>query len=953
MSSKTYKPEEYKKTQKSRYNPGISPNQQNGSDALKNSQNEKKDGKIDNRKYDNNIKSSYRKLETDKIPEGYRVVEAPPNQEEIIKSLKQSQVNQGTSLDNNTKAYNENEYKKRQEQGDENSKKSEQNSPNSYSYQYKQQNSQRATSSTYQYNKNQYQQYQKQGSKVSMDSKNQIISKNKFENENDDDYIPPPKSKSIRNSQQVQKVQQQAQTQQQQNVYYEYKSNISSNNVKNNNNINNQHIQPRQIQSINTISEKNESAFNSIKDNSTQQQIKGSFGQNQNIIQQDEPQTQFRQVTSYLTKEERFSNLNQNQNFDQNNNNTQEKIQGNLDQIKEESSRGNITSQIIRQSNNSYLQSQRGANQSISIGETKNSGIQQQFQQNQNQNENQQLFQLRSEQRKDSYKIQAKQSPLKQSGFQIQEQKKSLQSQQNPGQQDVFVKQPSQNNLYTNFYNNNINNDHNSSNYQFNANQKWYQNSFLTKKQIVDKNITIQEIRNTLNQKDQFFTDSEFPPTAENIGGDYNYATWRRINEVYQNPQLFLHDQDIDATDLQQGNLGNGYFLAALTALVEYDQQIVYDLFQFNDQIEEKGLYSASLCWVGKWEKVIVDNYFPMTGKNPSFSRSRKNLVWVMIIEKIWAKLHGSYCQIDAGLSKELLHDLTGAPSRTFFINPSDRNSYIDCWNRIRFAQEQQYIITASSLKKNGDTDLGFGVCANQCFVILQSMETQIDGQLVRILRLRNSWNINNWKQISGENDPFLKSVPEKLKEQLEYNGRNNQDGLFLIEYNDFVNLFESIQICYAQKNALSTGIRFQGSNQGTCFKVNIEEPGIYQFQVHQRSIRCAPFEIQDNLSPSNFYNKLSLIICPENNPRQCIIAVQGNQRDLASFRLIDDIQTIQAGVYYVYVEVEKSAYNSQECGFSVYGLRKVEIQQVENATLGTFAQESSQTCKNVLIEKY
>ena len=46
-----------------------------------------------------------------------------------------------------------------------------------------------------------------------------------------------------------------------------------------------------------------------------------------------------------------------------------------------------------------------------------------------------------------------------------------------------------------------------------------------------------------------------------------------------------------------------------------------------------------------------------------------------MIIEKAWAKIHGSYCQIDGGLTKEALHDLTGAPTKTFFLNESEEEN--------------------------------------------------------------------------------------------------------------------------------------------------------------------------------------------------------------------------------------------------------------------------------------
>ena len=35
----------------------------------------------------------------------------------------------------------------------------------------------------------------------------------------------------------------------------------------------------------------------------------------------------------------------------------------------------------------------------------------------------------------------------------------------------------------------------------------------------------------------------------------------------------------------------------------------------------------------------------------------------MILLEKAWAKLHGSYLRIEAGFAEHVMHDLTGAPT--------------------------------------------------------------------------------------------------------------------------------------------------------------------------------------------------------------------------------------------------------------------------------------------------
>lgn len=72
------------------------------------------------------------------------------------------------------------------------------------------------------------------------------------------------------------------------------------------------------------------------------------------------------------------------------------------------------------------------------------------------------------------------------------------------------------------------------------------------------------------------------------------------------------------------------------------------------------------MCDMGIWQTVIIDDYFPTYGDGVAFSGPKidKNIteIWVLLLEKAWAKLFGSYYVINAGFTEDALRDLTGAP---------------------------------------------------------------------------------------------------------------------------------------------------------------------------------------------------------------------------------------------------------------------------------------------------
>jgi hypothetical protein len=72
---------------------------------------------------------------------------------------------------------------------------------------------------------------------------------------------------------------------------------------------------------------------------------------------------------------------------------------------------------------------------------------------------------------------------------------------------------------------------------------------------------------------------------------------------------------------------------------------------------------------------------------------SNGKFVWVPIIEKAFAKAHGSYKAMEGGNMDESMRILTGAPA--FTIKIKDKN-LDDLWRIIKRCFEKKYVLSCS-----------------------------------------------------------------------------------------------------------------------------------------------------------------------------------------------------------------------------------------------------------------
>lgn len=113
-----------------------------------------------------------------------------------------------------------------------------------------------------------------------------------------------------------------------------------------------------------------------------------------------------------------------------------------------------------------------------------------------------------------------------------------------------------------------------------------------------------------------------------------------------------------------------------------------------NQELNKAGCYALVFYIDGEKRTIVVDDYFPYNEqkKNWAFSKPDQECdIWVLLLEKAWAKIHGNYQRIEAGTNGEALPALTGAPAE--FTYHSEVKDKEDLWKSISEADKKNYII--------------------------------------------------------------------------------------------------------------------------------------------------------------------------------------------------------------------------------------------------------------------
>jgi calpain-15 len=131
--------------------------------------------------------------------------------------------------------------------------------------------------------------------------------------------------------------------------------------------------------------------------------------------------------------------------------------------------------------------------------------------------------------------------------------------------------------------------------------------------------------------------------------------------------------------------------------------------------------------------------------------------MWVLLLEKAYAKLHGNYWTLRGGFANEGMIDLTGCPSTNYdFTKPSVIKMIEngDLFKEMIRFDEQGYLLSASTpgedrwTGKNAEVPAG-GLVPGHAYSVIQVREALGN----RLVNIRNPWGRFEWDGDWHDND--------------------------------------------------------------------------------------------------------------------------------------------------------------------------------------------------------
>ena len=331
------------------------------------------------------------------------------------------------------------------------------------------------------------------------------------------------------------------------------------------------------------------------------------------------------------------------------------------------------------------------------------------------------------------------------------------------------------------------------------ANAKIYKNQKLCETNQIWNDDIFQPIKKNLCPVDSYGR-WNFPEgiTSSDVEGWENII-WARAETIFNSKNYQVFYEGILSDDIIQGGLGDCYFLSAVAALCKFPK-LVEKLFYFKQKSQEH-CYGCYYKISGIWQLVLIDDYIPCYGnygKNPAFTSSNGNELWVILLEKAWAKLNGNYAKAIGGEPHEVFDVITNAWSEKIKLENSKSDSI---WQSMNNAVKNGFIMTAGTSTDTYNLNIEeLGLIPGHAYTCLEVKEVTTKSGKVKLVHLRNPWGNGEW---SGDWCDSSRKWTDDIRKQVGKEKKSVEQGSFWMAFEHFLTYYSTLGICHLYENYL------------------------------------------------------------------------------------------------------------------------------------------------------
>ncbi|KAJ6657440.1 hypothetical protein lerEdw1_002499 [Lerista edwardsae] len=306
--------------------------------------------------------------------------------------------------------------------------------------------------------------------------------------------------------------------------------------------------------------------------------------------------------------------------------------------------------------------------------------------------------------------------------------------------------------------------------------------------------------------------------------------------DLCEEPHLFVNG--ISSHDLNQGKLGNCWFVAACSCLALGKSLWQKVIPNFKEQEWDRtkpenyaGIFRFRFWCLGEWLEVVIDDRLPTVDGELIFCRSNdRNEFWSALLEKAYAKMAGCYEALDGGNTAEAIVDFTGAVPESIdmvkgnydrdiaeqmrlfedVLKVHRRGGLISCYIAVcRFHHVHISLLPQPASASDFETETAMGLVKGHAYSVTSVRKVRLGEKLLSrlkseklfMIRLRNPWGKTEWTGAWSDNSEEWTNVRRSERKKLGLTVEN--DGEFWMTFEDWCKNFTNVDLCRIVNTAL------------------------------------------------------------------------------------------------------------------------------------------------------